>query len=429
VIATRRRLARAGVAGACVLLPCGCAAIVGIGDITAAPDEGGHGDESPDGPAPGAEDHDDGVAESSLAETGPEEASADDATSTPETGLPGDTGTDSTLAESGAPESGVPETGVPEASPEAATSLPEAGHVDAAMGCPSQTPQTLATSLAFGVGWPATATSNAGSASVSMLLLTTFTGSTSLTGSTRVCAMTLPDLALNAVGQAATGSGTKIQSGISNATWDQISRTYPVTGTQTGFDPNDTLNMARWVSLFGLTSASSYESDATAWPAACATGMCLPAGSFASSVLQDDDNDSNPGITVFPSTATGYTLPPTSVTSQAQLADRVYMVFRTEIALGQTRDSCTVTGGNATVTLFDSHVVGCHVNATHGTAGSCSSDQVQFLDDNRTIYGYDSAAGDVISAAHPVVGMATTTAVGAGATCAQARAIYSPAFD
>ena len=433
---TRRRVARAGVAAACVLLPCGCAAIVGIGDITAPGSDGGsQGDESPDSPGPGPGDEGPGLDSSTAAETGPDEAGpdetglgegfADDAPSFVETGSPGDTGADSMLAESG----------VPEASPEAGPPTPDAGHPDAgpdaSNACPSVTTQTLATSLTVNVGWPSTTTSNTGTGSISMLLLTPLTGSTSLTGTSRMCAMKVPDLVLNAIGGAATGtsSGTKVQLPVSNATWDQITRTFAVAGTQAGLDPNDALNVSPWVSLFGLTSASGYGSDATAWPAACATGTCTPAGSFTAASLQDDDNDSFAGITVLPSTATGYTLPATS-TVFSQLADRLYIVFRTEVALTETRVSCTASSGTATVSLFDSHVVGCHVTAgSSSAAGPCSSDQVQFLDDTRTVYGFDSSSGDVISKAHPVVGTAATISLAAGATCAQARAAFSPTFN
>jgi hypothetical protein len=67
--------------------------------------------------------------------------------------------------------------------------------------------------------------------------------------------------------------------------------------------------------------------------------------------------------------------------------------------------SCEQQGGTATVPLFDSHVVGCHVNM----GGECTAAQTDFVDQSRTNYK---------------PGMATFTSkkVADGATCADIRA-------
>ena len=49
---------------------------------------------------------------------------------------------------------------------------------------------------------------------------------------------------------------------------------------------------------------------------------------------------------------------------------------------------------------------------------------MSFLDQNRTIYGYDQTSGDVISASHPVMGTVTTVQLPAGSKCSDARAAF-----
>jgi hypothetical protein len=237
--------------------------------------------------------------------------------------------------------------------------------------------------------------------------------------------LVLPDLIFNGTGMIATGGGTKLNIQILNTTWDAITRTFPTTGTQSGWNTGDTQDTNPALGLIGLSNSSAYNSDTKPWPASCATG-CTPAGSFMSSDLQDDDGDGLPGITAHPSTATGYALPPTSDLF-AEVADQVYIVSRNEIAISGMDTDC-VTGkgtGTATITLFDNHVVGCHVTnpsgQNFGTPGPCTSSQVSFLDDNRTIYGYDQTMGDTISKSHPVTGTATVARLASTATCADAR--------
>jgi len=262
-----------------------------------------------------------------------------------------------------------------------------------------------------------------------------------LSGTSQSCGTTLPDLIFNSTGMAATGGGTKLNIQLLNSTWDKITRTFPTTATQTGWNTGDTQTTNPALGLLGLPASSTYGMDTTAWPPVCATGNCassptvtctggtcsgMYAGSFAGSAVTDDDGDGKPGITAFPSTASGYALPPTSALF-AYVADQVYIVSRNEIAItGKDMNCATGTGtGTATITLFDNHVVGCHHTAMMGsgtgTAGECTSDQVGFLDNNRTIYGYDQTMGDTISKAHPVMGTASIVRLVSTATCADAR--------
>ncbi len=309
-------------------------------------------------------------------------------------------------------------------------------------GCPSQDSSTLATKITFTVGWPSTGVSYASDdathgvkGEVDILLLTNFTGTTTLTGTSQSCGLVLPPLVLNAIGGAAAGGGdgTKVLIQVTNSTWDKITRTFPVMGTQTGFNIGDMLNTSPSVGLLGLTNASGYNVDTKAWPANCATGTCTPAGSFTMATLQDDDMDTLAGITAAPSTTTGFALPPTKAVF-APVADKVYIVSRNEIALnGMHAVDCTHGTGTAKITLFDNHVVGCHQTnppgMNFGTPGECMTDAVQFLDDNRTVYGYDSTSGHLASPSHPIMGTVSTVQVAAGATCAMARSVFSPTFN
>jgi hypothetical protein len=293
-------------------------------------------------------------------------------------------------------------------------------------GCPSQDPATLATKITFTVGWPTSTAGNSGTGPINILLLTTFHGTSTLTGTSQSCGLTLPDLTLNSLAAAIAG-GSKVQIQVSNTAWDAITRTFPVMGTQSGFNPGDSLNTSASLGLLGLTDASGYNSDTKAWPAACATG-CTPAGPFMMSDLQDDDHDSNPGITATPLSNSTYALPPTSLLSgSSAAADQVYIVSRNEISLMgmHTGTTCNTGSGMAKITLFDNHVVGCHVKG----GGACNSSQVSFVDSNRTIYGYDMTMGHVISSTNPVMGTVNTIQLPAGAKCSDARTAFAPTFN
>lgn len=208
-------------------------------------------------------------------------------------------------------------------------------------------------------------------------------------------------------------------------------------GTQSGFNIGDTLDTSPSIGLLGLTNASGYNVDTKAWPPACATNMCLPAGSFTAATLQDDDGDNNPGITAIPASTNGYALPPTADLF-APVANAVYIVSRNEIALsGMHSMDCTHGTGTAQITLFDNHVVGCTTVCPSGLPGCntgttpqpCTSAQVQFLDDNRTIYGYDQNAGDTASPSHAIMGTVATVQLPANSKCSDARNAFSPTFN
>jgi hypothetical protein len=293
--------------------------------------------------------------------------------------------------------------------------------------------QTLATKVTFDVQWPSTTASNAGTGSVSIWLLTKFTGSTALTGTSQSCGTTLPDLQLNDIGTYAANMtpppDAKVQIQITNATWAKVTRTFNVMGMQSGFTVNSTEDTSASVGLVGLAAGSSYATDTTAWPIDCPMAGCTGSDWFKSSDIVDDDGDGNPGITANPLNSNGYTYPPTNTTCGAP-ATEIYVVSRNEIAVSGMRMDCSHGSGTASITLFDNHVIGCKhgTEAAHGvcsavTPGACSASEIAFLDDNRTKYGYDQTAGHVFSKTHPAMnGKATIVALRDGSTCSDVLA-------
>ncbi len=337
-------------------------------------------------------------------------------------------GTSSSGTSSGTSSSGVGSTsgGVSDAS------LTEEASADG--GCQSMNMATLGAHITMPVSWPASAASSAGSGTVNIWLLSNQTGDLTFTGNSQSCGTTLPDIDLNTLGAAAVCApgktcGTKVQIQILNSTWDKIKRTFPLTGSQTSWNIGSTLTTNPALGLLGLGQSTSYAMPGTAWPQV--TGCpnnCTPAGSFMMSDLVDDDMDGKPGITSNPLSNATYSLPPTTISlfNIPPLADEVYIVSRNQIALtGMRMNSCTDGSGSATVSLFDNHVVGCHIASP---AGACTSDQVSFLDDNRTIYGPqpvpNSCANPCIaSTATPITGTVKVKQLAANATCADVRTL------
>ena len=312
-------------------------------------------------------------------------------------------------------------------------------------GCPEQASLVLGAKIVFPVTWAQSLASNAGSGNVSIWLLsqatTTGAGDLQFSGKAESCGTSLPDIDLNGLGTSAVCApgdtcGTKVSVQILPSTFAKITRTFPTSGMQSGWNPGATLTTVPALGLLGLTQASPYSTDTTAWPdtSGCSTA-CTPFGVFMSSYNSDDDMDGNPGITANPKNDTGanpvYTYPPTATTFFARppLADQVYIVSRNEIALSGTRmgtgsNACTQGSGASKITLFDNHVVGCHSLSTStngdvsftGPAGTCDSSQVSFLDSNRTIY--TAANGNAASPTNAITGTVNVSEFASTATCA-----------
>jgi hypothetical protein len=122
------------------------------------------------------------------------------------------------------------------------------------------------------------------------------------------------------------------------------------------------------------------------WPS---SSWSFPQGTM----YPDQDSDMNPGITATPLSGNGYVLPPTAVGfgGLAPSADQVYIASRTTISLSGQWMSCTDQSGNAMVTQFDNHVVGCHIKGGMTCTTGMANTQADFLDQNRTIYAPGAA--------------------------------------
>jgi hypothetical protein len=269
---------------------------------------------------------------------------------------------------------------------------------------------TLPVTWGMGGASPANPGFNSGSGNAVIWLLASETGGATFTATTTPCGTRLPDLILNSAGAIAVGGvpmgGTgKVQIQIPDSSFDtRIARTYPVSGAP-GWSTGDMISTQPMTGLLGLGATSPYEISSTAWPASCASsancsgvtcsnGACSggPGGPFMGSEITDDDGDGLPGITAIPLTSAcdagpgcNYYDPPLSVGlgGSAPVADAVYVVSRNGFALSAVRGAeCTRATGHASVTLFDTHVVGCHVKG----GPDCTSAQVSFLDVSRPIF-------------------------------------------
>jgi hypothetical protein len=306
-------------------------------------------------------------------------------------------------------------------------------------GCPSTDTQVMGVKLTFTVTWPASTASAQGTGPVNIWLLSHSTGTTMISGTSISCGTHLPDIALAGLGlSTVNGNGTTVQIALPAKTWTAINtgagthRTFPDTGTQMGFNPGDTFIVNPALGLLGLTDASYGGSSPAQWPAYCtncsngsAWSAGMAAGAFAAGDVVDDDGDGFPGITSYPlngmMNGIAYTYPPTGVTLFATppLADQVYIVSRNEFALsGMRMTDCNHGSGTANITLFDNHVVGCH--STTGATGTgapanCTSGQISFLDQNRTVYGPNATT--VASPTNAITGTFTGVILGPNATC------------
>lgn len=216
------------------------------------------------------------------------------------------------------------------------------------------------------------------------------TGQIAATGEVTPCGSVIPALTKTGI-----AGGGMVQTVIPDDVWDKSGMPkFPATGSLSGFDVGATIEMDPVVSLVGLT-------------------MSNPDGPWPSSASQitavDHDGDGQPGILAKPRTDGQFTAPPTSLLEalnpNGKRAIEVYVVTRTKVQLGGTRDTCTSAAGSATVYLFDSHVVGCKRN----DGGICTQAESDFIDQNQPKFTVQSATYTMVQLAE-------------GATCADVRA-------
>lgn len=216
------------------------------------------------------------------------------------------------------------------------------------------------------------------------------TGEIEATGEAQPCGSIIPELTKTAI-----AGGGKVQTVIPNETWDKPGMPkIPAKGKLSGFDVGATVSMDPIVSLVGLT-------------------MTDPQGPWPSSAKAinavDHDGDGQPGILAKPRTDPPFSAPPTSLfealNANGKRATEVYVVTRTMIQLGGVRDTCTSAKGNATVYMFDNHVVGCRRN----DGKICTQGESDFIDQNQPKFTVQNATYEMVQLPE-------------GATCADVRA-------
>lgn len=234
--------------------------------------------------------------------------------------------------------------------------------------CTPVTSGTQAVHLMMAVTWPGTIGTEAGSGTVHVWTRSKFKvdASNAITAVNSPCGSLIPDIQTTPI-----AGGGKVQAEFPGALWNSPSMpTFNATGMQSGFDVGSTVTMKASPALVGLTMA-----DPTGpWPA------------LAAVMGVDSDGDGKIGITAVPKTSAGYSQPPTSLLRTAT-ADKLYIASRTTSATNGTRVACDSQKGPATITNFDSHVIGCHVAGK----GECASADYQFIDNNRTVYAVTGA--------------------------------------
>jgi hypothetical protein len=203
-------------------------------------------------------------------------------------------------------------------------------------------------------------------------------------GTTTVCGNKLPTTVLSALGsmgEGVSGGAAKVTIGFPSSVWDRVASNpqkapTAATGVLGGWNVGASLKVDPTVAFFGLDPSSRYATVSQTWPAA---GTSIPA-----SAITDDDQDGHPGITATPSSTDGNSLPATGLSTGAAApqADKLYVALRTELSLYGLTTTCTDVSGKARASLFNEHVIGCHVQ----NGGDCTPTQWSFIDQIATVY-------------------------------------------
>jgi hypothetical protein len=248
-----------------------------------------------------------------------------------------------------------------------------AGTGGASANCAPRAAFTEASHSILQVKWDAGTATSAGTGVVHVWAKTAWTANgNNLAGTVKACGSVLPPASLTQL-----VGGGMILIEIPNSAWEAAGMpTFQVTGTQTGWNVGSMVSN-NYAVMIGYTMANGATAD---WPMSY-TGITMTV---------DSDGDMNPGLTSVPRNGGGYVLPPTSALGAilgGARADKVYLVTRNVATNMMTRTSCDESSGTATFMHFDNHVVGCHVSG----GGECKSDEVAFIDTNRTQFQVMSA--------------------------------------
>jgi hypothetical protein len=144
-------------------------------------------------------------------------------------------------------------------------------------------------------------------------------------------------------------------------------------GSLQGWSVGSMFNIDGTIALVGM----KMDNPMAAWPSSYTGIMAL-----------DADDDGKPGFTAVPKSGGGFVQPPTGlgILGSAPTAERVYLASRTIVSLAGKLTGCEDLAGTANVTHFDSHVVGCQARGA-----DCTPNQVDFVDQSRTMYKINSA--------------------------------------
>lgn len=222
---------------------------------------------------------------------------------------------------------------------------------------------------------------------------------TTLTDTTVVCGIDLPDFAGTVVA-GAEAYGVRFPDSLFD---DHYLPSFTITGTLSAATTNAQYTTTAAAALLGIDLASP---TTAAWPSAI--------DAIAESV--DSDHDGNPGVTAFAATGASYSFIPTDI-YKTNRASAVYVVIRQVTQVSGTVGDCNHISGSVTIPqltdsngdskyAIDSHVIGCELE---GDGGTCNDLQWSFIDGTQPVF---SPTG---SSTFASVRMPATT------TCSQVR--------
>jgi len=205
---------------------------------------------------------------------------------------------------------------------------------------------------------------------------------TTLTDSTVVCGIDLPDFTGTAVAGAET-YGVRFPDSLFD---DSYLPTFTISGTLSAATTNAHYSTAAAAALLGIDLASPTTAP---WPSAI--------DALAESV--DSDHDSNPGVTSFAAQGASYSDIPTDITKSAR-ATAVYVVIRQVTQVSGTVVDCDHMSGSVTIPqltdsngdskyAIDSHVIGCELE---GDGGTCNALQWSFIDGTQPVFSPTGAS-------------------------------------
>jgi hypothetical protein len=258
--------------------------------------------------------------------------------------------------------------------------------------CTQHTQEVVGIKVSLDVNWPATpgtlgcASADGCDGKVSLWLLSKFNISGhETTGTTTTCGNQMPASPLTQIGsegEGVPGGGAKVTIQFPASMWDAVAMNpakgpTPASGEIGGWNIGSSFKVAPTVAFFGIKPSSSFASASTVWPGS--------ESALTADDLSDDDNDGHPGITAVPASTDGNVLPATGIATAPPLspqADKLYIALRTVLSFYGKATSCSEIDGSAKASVFNDHVVGCHL----ASGSECTAAEWDFIDQLSTVY-------------------------------------------